>query len=84
MPQPKTTTRRKSAAKPASARKGGARKTTAGRKSAGSSGRKPAACISTIDSLKALTTCERSSALCAVVRKIGKPSWICTPRRRIW
>jgi polyhydroxyalkanoate synthesis regulator phasin len=34
MPQPKSTTRRKSAAKPASARKGGARKTTARKKPA--------------------------------------------------
>jgi polyhydroxyalkanoate synthesis regulator phasin len=40
MPQPKSTTRRKSAAKPASARKGGTRKTAAGRKPAA---RKPAA-----------------------------------------
>ncbi len=36
MPQPKSTTRRKSAAKPASARRAGARKSTAGKKRAGS------------------------------------------------
>ena len=35
MPQPKSTTRRKSAAKPASARKSGARKSTAGKKRSG-------------------------------------------------
>jgi polyhydroxyalkanoate synthesis regulator phasin len=51
MPQPKSTTRRKSAAKPASARKGGARKSTAGKKRSGAGA-----------SAKRGTTAKRSTA----------------------
>jgi polyhydroxyalkanoate synthesis regulator phasin len=53
MPQPKSTSRRKSAAKPASARKGGGRKSTAARKRSGAGASRPAASGSPEDAVRA-------------------------------